>query len=103
LAAARHTPGALLPLAVRAAQGRTGLYGDRGPGALHLDRIAVPTRIFHGPDDTVAPWRFSRRLAADHPDTIALHTVRGAPHGAMWNADPEAYEEALRRSLTPLM
>ncbi|MFC8372843.1 MULTISPECIES: alpha/beta hydrolase [unclassified Streptomyces] len=103
LAAARHTPGALLPLAVRAAQGRTGLYGDRGPGALHLDRIAVPTQIFHGPDDTVAPWRFSRRLAADHPDTIALHTVRGAPHGAMWNADPEAYEEALRRFLTPLM
>ncbi|MFC5245123.1 alpha/beta hydrolase family protein [Streptomyces atrovirens] len=103
LAAARHTPGALLPLAVRAAQGRTGLYGDRRPGALHLDRIAVPTQIFHGPDDTVAPWRFSRRLAADHPDTIALHTVRGAPHGAMWNADPEACEEALRRFLTPLM
>ncbi|WP_424870480.1 alpha/beta hydrolase [Streptomyces sp. SAI-229] len=103
LAAARHTPGALLPLAVRAAQGRTGLYGDRGPGALHLDRIAIPTRIFHGPDDAVAPWRFSRRLAADHPDTITLHTVRGAPHAAMWNADPEAYEEALRRFLTPLM
>ncbi|MFE2280513.1 alpha/beta hydrolase [Streptomyces sp. NPDC059454] len=103
LAAARHTPGALLPLAVRAAQGRTGLYGDRRPGAVRLDRIAVPTQIFHGPDDTVAPWRFSRRLAADHPNTVILHTVRGAPHGAMWNADPGAYEEALRRFLTPLM
>src|SRR5690606_828061 len=31
LAAARHTPGPLLPLAVRAAKGRTGLYGDRDP------------------------------------------------------------------------
>ena len=31
LAAARRTPGALLPLAVRAAQGRTGLHGDRAP------------------------------------------------------------------------
>ncbi|MFI1417786.1 alpha/beta hydrolase [Streptomyces sp. NPDC020731] len=103
LARARHTPGALLPLAVRAAQGRTGLYGDRRPGAVHLDRIAVPTQIFHGPDDTVAPWRFSRRLAADHPNTITLHAVRDAPHGAMWNADPGAYEEALRRFLTPLM
>lgn len=103
LAAARHTPGALLPLAVRAAQGRTGLYGDRRPGAVHLDRIEVPTQIFHGPDDTVAPWRFSRRLAADHPNTITLHPVKGASHGAMWNADPGAYEEALRRFLTPLM
>ncbi len=103
LAAAHRTPGALLPLAVRAAQGRTGLYGDRRPGAVHLDRIAVPTQIFHGPDDTVAPWRFSRRLAAAHPNTITLHTVRGAPHAAMWNVDPQAYEETLRRFLTPLM
>ncbi|WP_309064052.1 alpha/beta fold hydrolase [Streptomyces sp.] len=103
LAAARRTPGALLPLAVRAAQGRTGLYGDRGPGAVHLGRITVPTRIFHGPDDTVAPWRFSRRLAAAHPDIVTLHTVRGASHAAMWNADPPTYEEALRRFLTPLM
>lgn len=103
LAAAHRTPGALLPLAVRAAQGRTGLYGERSPGAVHLDRIGVPTHIFHGPDDTVAPWRFSRRLAAAHPNTITLHTVNGAAHGAMWNAGPEAYEEALRRFLTPLM
>ncbi|GGV79101.1 alpha/beta hydrolase [Streptomyces griseoloalbus] len=103
LAAAGRTPGVLLPLAVRAAQGRTGLYGDRRPGAVHLDRVAVPTQIFHGPDDTVAPWRFSRRLAADHPNTITLHTVTGAPHAAMWNADPATYEEVLRRFLTPLM
>ena len=32
LAAARGVPRALLPLAVRAAQGRTGLHGDRAPG-----------------------------------------------------------------------
>ncbi|EFL42082.1 LOW QUALITY PROTEIN: secreted protein, partial [Streptomyces griseoflavus Tu4000] len=55
LAAARRTPAPLLPLAVRAAQGRTGLYGDRRPGAAHTNRITVPTQIFHGPDDTVAP------------------------------------------------
>jgi alpha-beta hydrolase superfamily lysophospholipase len=103
LASAHRTPGVLLPLAVRAAQGRTGLYGARHPGAVHLDRVQVPTQIFHGPEDTVAPWRFSRRLAAAHPNTVTLHTVRGAPHAAMWNADPHAYEEALRRFLTPLM
>ncbi|WPW18560.1 alpha/beta hydrolase [Streptomyces sp. HNS054] len=103
LAGARRTPGVLLPLAVRAAQGRTGLYGDRRPGLARLDGIAIPTQIFHGPDDAVAPWRFSRRLAAAHPNTVTLQTVRGAPHAAMWNADPAAYEESLRRFLVPLM
>ncbi|MEU0458111.1 MULTISPECIES: alpha/beta fold hydrolase [unclassified Streptomyces] len=103
LAAARRTPGALLPLAVRAAQGRTGLYGDRAAGTDPYDGVRVPTLVFHGPDDTVAPWQLSRRLAGARPDMVALHTVRDAPHGAMWNADPQAYEEALRRFLTPLM
>ncbi|MFD0268473.1 alpha/beta hydrolase family protein [Streptomyces sp. NPDC127106] len=103
LVAARHTPAALLPLAVRAAEGRAGLRaGHRRPGedagALH-----VPVLIFHGPDDTIAPWEPSRRLAAARPDLVTLRTVRDAPHGAMWNADPHAYEEALRRFLTPLM
>ncbi|MEU0414564.1 alpha/beta fold hydrolase [Streptomyces griseorubiginosus] len=118
LAAARHTPGVLLPLAVRAAQGRTGLpsdhaglYADRTVPADHQDRTDAmgpaepppPTLIFHGPDDTIAPWDLSRRLTATHPDRITLHTVHQAPHAAMWNADPAAYEEALRRFLTPLM
>ncbi len=103
LAAARHTPGALLPLAVRAAQGRTGLHGDRTAEAVAPGRLTVPTLVFHGPDDTVAPWALSRRLAAARPDLVALHTVRQAPHGCMWNAAPEPYEEALRRFLTPLM
>ncbi|MFJ1970461.1 alpha/beta hydrolase [Streptomyces sp. NPDC087903] len=102
LAAAHRTPGALLPLAVRAAQGRTGLHPDRG-AAPALDGLRAPTLIFHGPDDTVAPWELSRRLADARPNLVALHTVRRAPHAAMWNADPEAYEEALRRFLVPLM
>ncbi|MFD7242645.1 alpha/beta hydrolase family protein [Streptomyces massasporeus] len=101
LASARRTPGALLPLAVRAAQGRTGLTGDRAAGP--ADGLRVPALVFHGPDDTVAPWRLSRRLADARPDMVALRTVADAPHGAMWNADPEAYEEALRRFMTPLM
>ncbi|MGW0184786.1 alpha/beta hydrolase [Streptomyces sp. NPDC003362] len=103
LASARRTPGALLPLAVRAAQGRTGLLGDHADDAAQADRLDVPVLLFHGPDDTVAPWVYSRRLAARRPGLVALHTVPQAPHGAMWNADPEAYEEALRRFLTPFM
>ncbi|MDR6980175.1 pimeloyl-ACP methyl ester carboxylesterase [Streptomyces sp. 3330] len=106
LAAARHTPGALLPLAVRAAEGRTGLHagpGGHGGAITDPDRLRVPTLVLHGPDDTVAPWSASRRLARLRPELVSLHTVPHAPHGAMWNPDPEAYEEALRRFLTPLM
>ncbi|MFD9504362.1 alpha/beta hydrolase [Streptomyces sp. NPDC060035] len=103
LAVARGIPAALLPLAVRAAQGQTGLHGARlldtsVPTALH-----APTLIFHGPDDTLAPWQPSQELAARRPDLVTLHPVAQAPHAAMWNADPARYEEALRRFLTPLM
>ncbi|MFF0163965.1 alpha/beta fold hydrolase [Streptomyces sp. NPDC005263] len=105
LAAAGRTPGALLPLAVRAAQGRTGMSAEPlvGADAAAPGHPLAPTLIFHGPDDQVAPWGPSRRLAAEQPQRVALHTVREAPHAAMWNADPEAYEETLRRFLTPLM
>ncbi|WP_330176446.1 alpha/beta hydrolase [Streptomyces sp. NBC_01498] len=103
LATARRTPGALLPLAVRAARGRTGLRGGRLPVVADPERLHVPTLILHGPDDAVAPWYPSRELAARRPELVTLHTVSDAPHAAMWNADPTSYEEALRRFLTPLM
>ncbi|GLF98680.1 alpha/beta hydrolase [Streptomyces yaizuensis] len=106
LAAARRTPAALVPLALRAARGRAGLYDGRelpAPAAADADALRVPTLIFHGPDDAVAPWAASRELAAHRPGLVSLITVPGAPHAAMWNADPARYEEALRRFLTPLM
>ncbi|MEU7566916.1 alpha/beta hydrolase [Streptomyces fradiae] len=103
LAAARRVPAALLPLAVRAAQGRTGLQGQ-GPGqTADPDALKVPALVFHGPGDSVAPWAATRALAERRPGLVTLHTVREAPHAAMWNADPERYEEAMRRFLTPLL
>jgi hypothetical protein len=119
----RGLPSALTPLAVRAAEGRTGLRGarhadagagtgpyagtDSGSGAGAEAAVPtgprVPTLIVHGPDDVFAPWSASRALADRYPDKVALRPVSGAAHTAMWNADPEAYEETLRRFLTPLM
>ncbi|MET9435394.1 hypothetical protein [Streptomyces sp. NPDC006551] len=103
LAAARRVPGPLLPLAVRAAQGRTGVHGDRLRAVADPAALRVPTLVFHGPDDTIAPWEPSLELAARRPELVSLQTVRQAPHAAMWNADPLRYEEALRRFLTPLL
>ncbi|UQI44229.1 alpha/beta hydrolase [Streptomyces sp. HU2014] len=103
LAAARRLPAALVPLAVRAAQGRTGLDPDALARAVDPARPDVPTLIVHGPDDTLAPWHASRELAARRPGLIHLHAVRHAPHAAMWNAHPAGYEESLRRFLIPLM
>jgi hypothetical protein len=103
IAAADGTPGPLLPLAVRAAKGRMRLGSGRLAASADPDRLSVPALVLHGPDDTIAPWTTSRDLAARRPDLVMLHTVEHAPHAAMWNADPESYEEALRRFLTPLM
>lgn len=88
---------------MRAAQGRAGLHADGLAGAGGPDRLQVPTLLVHGPDDRVAPWEYSRRLARRRPGLVTLHTVPDASHAAMWNADPEEYEERLRRFLTPLL
>ncbi|MFF1560095.1 alpha/beta hydrolase family protein [Streptomyces sp. NPDC058279] len=103
LAGARRTPAPLMPFVVRAAEGRAGLRADRRSPATDPGAPGMPVLIFHGPDDAIAPWGPARRLAAARPDLVTLKTVRGAPHAAMWNADPEVYEETLRRFLTPLM
>ncbi|UGY90670.1 alpha/beta hydrolase [Streptomyces gobiensis] len=101
--AARRVPGALVPLAVRAAQGRAGLHAERLAEVADPTRLRAPALLLHGPDDTIAPWEASRAFAGERPELITLHTVHRAPHAAMWNADPNGYEEALRRFLTPLM
>ncbi|MDN3295065.1 prolyl oligopeptidase family serine peptidase [Streptomyces ficellus] len=103
LATARRVPAPLLPLAVRAAQGSTGVRGDRLAEAVDPYRLRVPTLLFHGPDDHLAPWQPSRALASRRGDLVTLHTVPNAPHAAMWNADPDRYEETLRRFLTSLI
>ncbi|MEC4017705.1 alpha/beta hydrolase [Streptomyces sp. H27-D2] len=103
LATAHSAPRALLPLVVRAAQGSAGAHLDAFAEAADPARLSVPTLIVHGPDDTLAPWGASRELARLRPELVTLHTVRRAPHASMWNADPNGYEEALRRFLIPLM
>ncbi|GGO51699.1 alpha/beta hydrolase [Streptomyces daqingensis] len=104
LAAERHVPRPLLPLAVRAAQGHArAAEPDQPAPVVRPDRLAVPALIVHGPDDTIAPWDASTAFATAREQLVSLYTVPDAPHAAMWNADPGEYEERLRRFLTPLL
>lgn len=103
LAATRHTPRALLPMAVRAAQGRAHVERERFRQVVDPAALDVPAMLLHGPDDAVASWQRSKELAAERGELVTLHTVPNAPHAAMWNADPEAYEDRLRQFLTPLL
>lgn len=103
LVAARHTPRPLLPLATRAAEARTGTHAERLAAVADPEALEIPTLLLHGPDDTVAPWDATLAFAEARPDLVTMRTVAHAPHAAMWNADPEGYEEAVRRFLTPLM
>ncbi|KJY42641.1 hypothetical protein VR41_06835 [Streptomyces sp. NRRL B-1568] len=101
--AGHRAPAALMPLAVRAAEGRTGLTPDALLAAADPARLSVPALIVHGTEDPLAPLERSREIAARKPALFTLRTVRGAGHAGSWNADPQRYEEALRRFLIPLM
>ena len=104
LAVSRHTPRALLPLAQRAAQGRAHVeQPERLRQIVDPAALDVPALVLHGPDDTIASWQRSKELADARSEFVTLHTVPNAPHAAMWNADPEAYEDRLRQFLTPLI
>ncbi|EST37811.1 hypothetical protein N566_10975, partial [Streptomycetaceae bacterium MP113-05] len=103
LATSRGVPRFMLPLAVRAAQGRAGLRPEAPALVTASDDLRTPVLIAHGPDDGIAPWAPSRDLADRRPDLVTLHRVPRAPHAAMWNADREGYEEALNRFLMPLL
>ncbi|WBB60111.1 prolyl oligopeptidase family serine peptidase [Streptomyces sp. WMMC500] len=106
--------------AVRALAGRSGAPGRlalpaplRGLAVLAAEEyreldaaLAVPdapTLVLQGRADDVAPLAAARAFAARGGDRLLLREVPDGRHAALWNATPEAYEETLRRFLTPLL
>ncbi|MFW6689644.1 alpha/beta hydrolase [Streptomyces sp. MAR4 CNX-425] len=106
--------------AVRALAGRSGAPGRpalpaplRGLAVLaageygELDApLAVPeapSLLLQGQADDVAPPAAARAFAARGGDRLLLREVPDGRHAALWNATPRAYEETLRRFLTPLL
>ncbi|AKH81705.1 hypothetical protein AA958_05265 [Streptomyces sp. CNQ-509] len=106
--------------AVRALSGRSGAPGRLPlPGRLRglavlaageypeLDTaLAVPeapTLVLQGQADDIAPLAAARAFAARGGDKMLLREVPDGGHATLWNATPAAYEETVRRFLTPLL
>jgi hypothetical protein len=106
--------------AVRALAGRSGAPGRlalpeplRGLAVLAagefaelgaaLDVPRAPTLVLQGQADDVAPLATARAFAARGGDRLLLREVPDGRHAALWNATPHAYEDTLRRFLTPLL
>jgi len=64
--------------------------------------LSAPVLLFHGDGDPKVPVSTSDELADMRPDIVTYVRVPGAGHVRSWNADPEAYETALREFLGPV-
>ena len=64
--------------------------------------LKVPILLFHGDADKVIPTSTSDDLAQRRSDIVTYRRVEGAGHTRSWNADPAAYETAVREFLIKL-
>jgi len=63
------------------------------------DELGVPVLLFHGDQDDRVPVGTSDALAAARPDIVTYVRTSGVDHVRTWNADPAAYELAVREFL----
>ena len=94
-------PGALTWTARQIAAQRFDLDGDVVDYLDDTSWLTVPALVFHGTEDATVPDSVTRRLAAAEPALVQHVAVREAGHVESWNLDPAAYDDAVRRFLTP--
>ena len=94
----RRLPPGLTPFATSATRLRIGIDFDRFDLRRRPPAVRPPTLIVHSTEDTLVPVQPSRALAAVAPSldwSIEYLEVPDVEHTAAWNADPEAYEQAV--------
>ncbi|MEE8370268.1 MAG: alpha/beta hydrolase [Dehalococcoidia bacterium] len=92
----RGIPGLLTAVAKRIAGLRFDIDWDDLNYLSRADELSAPILLFHGDADETVPVRTSDTLAESRPDIVTYIRVEGADHVRAWNADPAAYESALR-------
>ncbi len=102
----RRLPGGLTPLATAVTSRRIGIDFDRFDLIARPPARRPPTLIVHSTADTVVPVAGSRALAAaadalDWP--VRLLEVPDTEHTGAWNADPDAYEQAVTGFLNEVL
>ncbi len=58
--------------------------------------LDVATLAFHVTADTTVPISTSRELEQANPELVTLVETEGVEHVRSWNADPEAYDRAVK-------
>jgi uncharacterized protein len=98
-AANRHVPGFVTWTAERIAERRADLkFSDFDQGAAPLPDI--PMLLYVDLADSTVPVAPALAFAAARPHQVRLVTTAGGEHTGSWNANPDAYDAALRAFLT---
>jgi len=96
----RHLPGGLTWTAERIAEWRAGFDFDALDQLRYADELNVPILLFVDLADSTVPVEPALRLADARPDLIKVVTTAGGDHTGSWNADPAAYQIAVREFLS---
>ena len=95
-------PTALYPFAKLGAQLFGGFDLESRTALEAVRDTRIPILIIHGEDDHLVPWGMGREIAENCMGRCHIFTVPGADHGLACMADPDGYEQAIRRFLALL-
>ncbi|MDN5858366.1 MAG: lysophospholipase [Pseudonocardia sp.] len=102
----RWLPASLIRLVTEFTRRRVGIDFDRFDVVARPPAVRPPTLVVHSSDDTIVPPGPSRALAARAPALgwdVRYLEVAGVEHTGSWNADPDAYEGAVRSFLSEVL
>lgn len=99
----RGVPTWLTPIAQTVVSVRTGIRWSELNLIAWAEDLAVPVLLFHGDADPTVPVASSDALAEARPDLVTYVRVPGAVHVGAWNADPAAYDAAVRAFLAEIL
>jgi alpha-beta hydrolase superfamily lysophospholipase len=92
-------PGFLIQAGRWVATQRYDLDWDELDYLSHTGELEVPILLFHGDADSTVPVSTSDELAKARTDLVTYVRLPGVGHTRAWNADPAAYEAAVRSFL----